>query len=63
MCCLINTCDFFRHIQIKFSYHQVISLLLRNIYQNESDSIDRNFDVVMSKKNYLLSCGFMKLFY
>ena len=65
MCCLINTFIyiFCKYIQIKLSYHQVISLIHRNICQNESCSLHGNFAAPMSENNYLLPCGFLKLLY
>ena len=65
MCCLINTCEyiFCKCIEMRFSYHQVILLIHRNICQNESYSVTVNFAAPMSENIYLMPCGFLKLLY
>ena len=63
ICICIYIYIFSKYIQVKFSYHQVISLIHRNICQNVSCNIDWNFAASMSENIYLLPCGFLKLLY
>lgn len=69
MCYLINTCVyvFCKQIQINFSYHQVISLIHRNICQKESYMSKRvmqpwwKFGCTHVGKYHLLPCRFLYL--
>ena len=64
ICCSINTCIYiFKYRQIKFSYYQVISLIHRNICENESCNLYGNFAATMPENIYVLPCGFLNLHY